>query len=140
MVEKKEVKSEIKQEPTPSGSKITHKGFAKDSIVQQYVQYAYEIWWMDLVTLIECENWSRNPTKQSEVVKNWQRERSFWFCQTSQIYHPEIVNTAEFWNDWKWQMNKCKELMIWGTKFYGRQRIIKGQRCSNYVKSRFIFE
>jgi hypothetical protein len=23
--------------------KITHKGFAKDSIVQQYVQYAYEI-------------------------------------------------------------------------------------------------
>ena len=23
--------------------KITHKGFAKDSIVQQYVQYAYQI-------------------------------------------------------------------------------------------------
>jgi hypothetical protein len=23
--------------------KITHKGFAKDSIIQQYVQYAYQI-------------------------------------------------------------------------------------------------
>ena len=43
MVEKKEVKSEVKQEPTPRVSKITHKGFAADSIVQQYVQYAYEI-------------------------------------------------------------------------------------------------
>ena len=137
MVEKKEVKSEVKQEPAPSGSKITHKGFAADSIVQQYVQYAYEVWWMDLVTLIECENWSRNPTKQSEVVKNWQRERSFWFCQTSQIYHPEIVNTDSFWNDWEWQLDRCKELMNWWTAFYGRDRKIKGVKCSKYVLDRF---
>ena len=119
-------------------NKITHKWFASDSIVQEYVQYAYEIWWMDLVTLIDCENWQRNPYRQSEVVKKWKREKSFWFCQISQVYHPEIVNTDEFWNNWKWQMNKCNELMKGGTAFYGRDRKIKGVKCSKYVLDRFV--
>lgn len=119
--------------------KITHKWFAKDSIVQQYVQYAYEIWGMDLVTLMECENWSWNPTKQSGVVKNWKRERSFGFCQISQVYHPEIVNTDSFWNDWRWQINKCKELRAWWTKFYAPNRKIKWVKCSQFVLNRFEF-
>lgn len=139
MVEKKEVKSEVKQEPTPSGSKITHKGFAADSNVQNIVRYAYSIWGMDLVTTIECENWTRDSHRQSSVVKKWVRERSFWFCQISQIYHPEIVNDPQFRNDWQWQIRKCNELLKWGTKFYARNRIIKGQKCSSYVLNRFQF-
>ena len=128
------------QKQTETVGSIVHKWFQSDSIVQEYVKYAYEIGWMDLVLLMECENGTRSPHKQSDVVKNWVREKSFWFCQTSQVYHPEIVNTDEFWNDWRWQINKCNELMKWWTAFYGRQRIIKWQRCSDYVKNRFILE
>jgi hypothetical protein len=95
---------------------------------------------MDLVTTIECENWTRDSHRQSSVVKNWVREKSFGYCQISQIYHPEIVNDPQFWNDWQWQIRKCNELLRWWTKFYARNRIIKGQKCTSYVKSRFIFE
>ena len=84
------VNEAIKEADDRTTKKITHKGFAKDSIVQQYVQYAYQIWGMDLVTLIDCENGTWNMYRQSEVV--------------------------------------------------GRQRIIKWQRCSDYVKNRFILE
>ena len=118
--------------------KITHKWFATWDGRQQMVQYAYEIWGMDLVTLIECENGTWSQYRQSSVVKNWKREKSFWFCQISQVYHPEIVNTDEFWNNWKWQLDKCNELMKGGTAFYGRDRKIKWVKCSTYVKDRFI--
>ena len=131
------VNEAIKEADDRATKKITHKGFAKDSIVQQYVQYAYEIWGMDLVTLIECENGTWNMHRQSSVVKNWKREKSFWFCQISQIYHPEIVNTDEFWNNWRRQLEKCNELMKGGTAFYGRDRKIKWVKCSNYVSDRF---
>ena len=120
--------------------KITHKWFATWDGRQQMVQYAYEIWGMDLVTLIECENGTWSQYRQSSVVKNWKREKSFWFCQISQVYHPEIVNTDEFWNNWKWQLDRCKELMNWWTAFYGRDRKIKWVKCSTYVKDRFILE
>ena len=118
--------------------KIIHKWFAEDSPVQLYVQYAYEIWGMDLVTTIECENGTWNMYRQSTVVKNWKREESYWFCQISQVYHPEIVNTDEFWNNWRRQLEKCNELMKWWTAFYGRDRKIKWVKCSTYVKDRFI--
>lgn len=117
---------------------IFHKWFASGDLRQQYVQYAYSIGWMDLVTLIECENWTWSPDRQSSVVKNWKRERSFWFCQISQVYHPEIVNTNEFWVDWRWQIDRCNELMKGGTAFYGRDRRIKWVKCPTYVLDRFI--
>ena len=120
--------------------KITHKWFATWDGRQQMVQYAYEIWGMDLVTLIECENGTWSQYRQSSVVKNWKREKSFWFCQISQVYHPEIVNTDEFWNNWKWQLDKCNELMKGGTAFYGRDRKIKWVKCSKYVLNRFVVE
>jgi hypothetical protein len=37
------VNEAIKEADDRTTKKITHKGFAKDSIVQQYVQYAYQI-------------------------------------------------------------------------------------------------
>lgn len=117
---------------------IQHKWYSLDDERQLMVQRTYEIWWMGLVTLIECENWSWLPTKQSEVVKNWIREPSFWLCQISRKYHPEIVNDPRFWNDWEWQINKCEELRKWGTKFYAPQRKINWVACEKYVLDRFI--
>lgn len=117
---------------------IHHTGYSSGDQRQLMVQKAYEIWGIELVTLIECENWSWLPTKQSDVVKNWIREPSFWLCQISRKYHPEIVNDTRFWNDWEWQINKCEELRKWGTKFYAPQRKINWVECSKYVLDRFI--
>lgn len=113
------------------------KEYAEDDIRNNYVDYAYQIGWMDLVTLIECENSIRTNDRQSSVVKNWVRERSFWFCQISQVYHPEIVNTEMFRNDPYRQLDKCNELMKWWTAFYGRDRKVKWMKCSKYVLDRF---
>lgn len=117
---------------------IQHKWYSLDDERQLMVQKAYDLWWIELVTLIECENWSWLPTKQSNVVKNWIREPSFWLCQISRKYHPEIVNDPRFWNDWEWQINKCEELRKWGTKFYAPQRKINWVVCEKYVLDRFI--
>ena len=84
MVEKKEVKSEVKQEPTPSGSKITHKGFAADSNVQNIVRYAYQLGWYDFVAVLECENWSYDLNARGD---NW-HSRSL--CQVNDRYHKDI--------------------------------------------------
>lgn len=123
-----------------STSSIQHLWYSLDDTRQLMVQRAYEIWGIDLVTLIECENWSWIPTKQSEVVKNWIREPSFWLCQISRKYHPEIVNDTRFWNDWEWQINKCEELRKWGTKFYAPQRKINWVECRKYVLDRFVIK
>ena len=121
--------------------KITHKWFAEDSIVQQYVQYAYEVGWMDLVTTIECENGTRNMYRQSDVIRNWKREESYWFCQVHRPDHQEIVDNPLFRSDWKRQLDRCAELLRGWTIFYGRDtRKIKGQPCPKYVESRFILQ
>lgn len=127
------VNEAIKEADDRTTKKITHKGFAKDSIVQQYVQYAYQIWGMDLVTLIDCENWLREPYRKAE----W-KEDSWGFCMINRRWHKDIVDNQLFRNDWKWQIDQCYKLMIGWTKFYGRQRIIKWQRCSDYVLYRFV--
>lgn len=125
--------------------KITHKGFAKDSIVQQYVQYAYEIGWMDLVTILECENWLRDMYRQSSVVRNWKREESYWFCQIHRPSQPDIVDNPLFRSDYKWQLDRCKEirdreLNDWRIRFNAEKRKIKWVLCPKYVESRFILE
>ena len=122
-------------------TKITHKWFASDSPVQLFVQYAYEIWGMDLVTTIECENGTRNMYRQSDVIRNWKREESYGFCQIHRPDHTEIVDNPLFRSDWKWQLDRCKELLEWWTIFYGRNtRKIKWIACPKYVEDRFILE
>jgi len=123
-----------------ANEKITHKWFKENSPVQQYVQYAYDIWGMDLVLLIECENGNWNMYQQSTVVRNWRREDSWWFCQIHRPDHKEIVNNDLFWSDWKRQLDRCKELMDKKTPFFWRDRKVKWMRCSDYVKSRFTLE
>jgi hypothetical protein len=90
---------------------------------------------MELVILNECENGERNPYRESYN----QAEQSYGFCQISRIWHKDIVDNSLFWNDWRWQIEQCNTLMKNGTAFYGRERVISGVKCSEYVKERFYF-
>lgn len=106
------------------------------------IQYAYDLWGWDLVALMECENSTRNPFRQSEVVKNWRREPSYWFCMIDRDFHKSIVDDERFRNDRKRQIEQCHKLRKGWTKFYwpGRWITKAGMRCSDYVKDRFIIK
>ena len=73
---------------------------------------------MDLVLLMECENGNWNPTMQSTVIRNGKREDSWGLCQVHRPDHKEIVNNPLFFSDWKWQIDRCKELMDGKTPFF----------------------
>lgn len=111
--------------------KITHLWYKLDDIRQQYVQYAYDVGWIDLVLLMECENWNRNTTTK------WDSGKAIGLCQMNTLYHklPDM-----YYQDWMFQVEYCAEKMNWGTKFYWPNRIIKGQKCSSYVLDRFKIE
>jgi len=132
-------KIEAEQQTTVQ-KKITKKEYKTDDERQKMIQYAYDIWWMDLVLMMECENSTRNMFRQSEVVKNWRREPSYWLCMIDRDFHPEIIDDKRFWEDWKWQVETCNRLYKWWTAFYGPWRWIAKawMRCSDYVKDRFI--
>ena len=75
------------------------------------LQYAFEIGGFDLVYLIECENATWNAFRQSDCRdKNGRREPSYGFCMIDRDHHPEIIDNKLFWADWKWQLDRCKEL------------------------------
>lgn len=94
------------------------------------VQKAYELWWFDLVKLIECENGNWNP------FAVWDWWHAFWLCQMNDRFHniPQ-----EYFDDWWYQIEYCANKMKWGTRFYGPDRIIKWVKCSDYVVYRFTF-
>lgn len=110
-------------------TKITHKWFSVDDEKQKMVQYAYDLWGLDFVKLIECENWNWN------IKAVWDSGKAFGLCQINTNYHklPEW-----FKEDRKIQVEYCYEKYKWWTKFYWPSRIVKGQRCSKYVENRFI--
>jgi len=112
-----------------------HKGYKEDDQIQKYVQYAYKISWNDInfVATLEAENWAWNMYRQSDVVKNWIREDSYWFCQLHRNWHRDVVDTKEFWSDPYRQLDKCFEKYDWWTKFYWYYQ-------RNKVKSRFIIK
>lgn len=108
---------------------IVHKWFQSDDVKQQMVQYAYELWWLDFVLMIECENWNWSLNAVGDSG------RAHWLCQINTRYHtlPEGYK-----DDWKVQLDYCYQKWSTWTKFYGPSRRIKGQTCANYVKNRFI--
>lgn len=128
--------------------KMKKKEYSDDDVRNQMIQYAFEKWWEDLVYLIECENATWNLQRQSEVYKDWVREDSWWLCQINRIRYSSIVGNPKkndeqwkkFSTDWKYQIEQCNNLMNEWTPFYWRERMIKWQKCGNYVKSRFILE
>lgn len=110
---------------------IIHKWFKEDDEKQKMVQYAYELWGIDFVKTIECENGNWN------IWVVWDGGKAFGLCQINVNYHrlPEWYKT-----DWKIQVEFCYEKWKWGTKFYWPSRIIKGKKCANYVSDRFIIK
>lgn len=110
---------------------IVHKWFQKDDERQKMVQYAFKLGWLDFVKLIECEN------------GNWDIKaigddgHAFGLCQMNDLYHKV---SDEYKNSRQVQIEYCYQKWTWGTKFYWPSRIVKGQRCSDYVANRFIVE
>jgi len=105
---------------------ITHLWYSEDSIVQEYVRYAFSISNNDLdfVAMLDAENWRWDPHRQASVPDNrpWMsqngREDSRWFCQLHRRRHRYIVDDERFWNDWKRQLDQCYNKYKWWTRFY----------------------
>ena len=110
--------------------KVHHEWFSWYDEKQKIVQYAYDLWWENLVYLIECENGNWNTFA---IGDSW---KAYWLCQINTNYH-KLDNW--FFDDWKVQVDQCARLMKWWTKFYWPSRIVKWVRCSEYVKKRFTF-
>ena len=95
-------------------------------MVQQYANYAYQISSGDLkfVALLDAENGQRNMYRKSDKVGD-NGYYDYGLCQINQWWHPEIVNTKQFWADRKFQIDKCLELYKGWTKFNGKANIPK---------------
>ena len=114
----------------PTG-RIIHSGFSPDDPRQRMVAEAYDLWGLDFVSLIECENGLRNP----KAI--WDGGKSFWLCQLNIRRHGEPLEEER--NDRTYQLSICYSKWKSGTKFYGPQRKIRGKSCSEVAKKRFYF-
>ena len=113
---------------------IRHNGFSRDDEKQRFVQYAYKLWGMDLVIVMECENWNWN------IWAVWDSWHAFGLCQMNDRYHKDFP--MEYKTNGIVQVEYCYQKRKNGTKYYWPDRIIPwtNQRCRNYVKKRFTFE
>ncbi len=109
---------------------IVHNWYASDSIIQDYINYAYDLWGIDFVKLIECENGRRDPKRVSET-------HDHGLCQLHYSYNKEFINSPDFKDPYK-QLDYCYEKYKTNPKLrYWPDRKIKGKKCSDYVSSRF---
>lgn len=114
-------------------TKITHSGFATGDDKQNYVQYAYNLWWLDFVALIECENWNWNPYIKSST-------NDYWICQLNYYYNKKFINSEDYKDVYK-QLDYCYNKYKYNPKLrYWPDRKINWKRCQDYVKDRFILE
>lgn len=122
--EPRDIEKEVQEEI------ITHNWYATDSVIQDYVNYAYEIWGIDFVKLIECENGTWDPNKISKT-------HDHWLCQLNYKYNKNFINSSDFSNPYK-QLDYCYEKYKVNPKLrYWPSRKIKGKKCSDYVDDRF---
>ena len=109
---------------------MVHNGYASDSVIQDYVNYAYSLGWIDFVKLIECENGRWDPKRVSKT-------RDFWLCQLNYRYNKKFINSPEFADPYK-QLDYCYEKYKINPKLrYWPRRKIEGKKCSDYVSNRF---
>lgn len=108
---------------------IQHSGFSSEDKRQLMVQKAYNLWGLDFVLMLECENGNRNP----KAV--WDGGHSYGLCQMNNRWHNI---PSEYYNDWKFQLEYCYKKWNTWTKFYWPSRNIHGTKCSTYVRDRFI--
>jgi len=110
---------------------IIHQGFMRDDFRQDLVEYAYKLWWMDFVTMIECENWQRNPERKSKT-------NDFGLCQLNYRYNKKFIDSEEFKDPYE-QLDFCYEKRKINPNLWnGPKRIIHWQKCADYVLDRFI--
>ncbi len=109
---------------------IQHKWYRLDNERQFMVQRAYELGWLDFVTMIECESWF-NPNAR------WDSGRAYWLCQMNDRWHKV---SEEYKNSWEEQLRVCYEKWKGWTKFYWPNRKINGQLCKDYVLDRFVIK
>ena len=114
----------------PTG-RIMHSGFSPDDPRQRMVAEAYDLWGLEFVSLIECENGLRNP----KAV--WDGGMSFWLCQLNIRRHWEPLEDER--NNRTYQLSVCYQKRKGWTKFYWPQRNIGGKSCSEVAKKRFYF-
>lgn len=111
--------------------KIIHLGFPTGDYRQKIIQEAYDLWGLEFVSLIECENGQWLTGAVGDYGK------SFGLCQLNTRWHKEPLSSG--WNDWRNQLSVCFSKQKWGTKFYWPSRLIWGKRCWEVVKTRFYF-
>lgn len=71
----------------------------------------------NFVRLLDCENSSWDPRRQSGIMVNGKREDSWGLCQISRRWHQGIVDDPRFFTDVSWQIGQCLILYRGGTKF-----------------------
>ena len=108
-----------------------HSGFLPSDPRQEIVAEAYNLWGLDFISMIECENGSRDPTARGDWGK------AYGLCQLNIRRHWEPLEEER--NDRTYQLSICYSKRKWGTKFYWPQRKIRGKRCSEVAKKRFYF-
>lgn len=111
---------------------LHHNGFKSDDLKQKMVAYAYKLWGLDFVKLIECENgnWSIDAVGDNG--------KAFWLCQMNINYHKL---PADYKKNRVVQVEFCYKKWKEWTPFYWPSRKMKNwQICSEYVKNRFILE
>lgn len=121
---------EYNQVEQVSTQQIYHSGFSSGDQRQAMIQKAYDLWWMDFVTMIECESWF-NPNARGD---SW---KSVGLCQMNTRWHKI---PQEYYNSWEYQIDYCYQKRKGWTRFYWPQRKINGQLCKDYVKNRFIIK
>ena len=122
--EPRDVQQEVQEEV------ITHNWYATDSIVQDYVNYAYEIWGIDFVIMIACDNGRWDPKRVSKT-------HDHGLCQLYYSYNEKFINSPEFKDPYK-QLDYCYEkYKINPDLRYWPDRKINGKKCADYVDDRF---
>lgn len=116
----------------PSWAKVFHNWYKATDIAQEYTQFAYDIWWIELFITVQCEQ-HREP-----AVCNWKWD--CWFCQIHASSHPEIISDPRRWVDRKREMQQCKRLLDEWTAFYGKDRINKKTWLPCYVEAQKYLE
>ena len=123
-----EVNKEIEQQRLQEI--MVHNGYSYGSAIQDYVNYAYHLWWIEFVKLIECENCRWDPKRISKT-----NDRGL--CQLNYKYNKKFINSPDFADPYK-QLDYCYEKYKINPKlWYWPNRKIEGKKCSDYVSNRF---
>ena len=112
---------------------LYHNWFSLEDNRQAYVHYAYDIWGLEFVKMIECENGTRNPYIVSKT-------KDYWLCQLNFRYNKDFILSEDYYNVFsqidycyaKWKINP----KLW----YWPDRKIHWQKCTDYVSQRFYFQ